>query len=371
MNKGKKWCILVAACAVTLCLLLGGVIAIVDPYFHYHAPLESMEYPLDNQRYQNDGIVKHFDYNAIITGTSMTENFCASDLDRLFGVESIKVSFSGGSYKEINDTLCRAIEANKEIRMIVRSLDIYMLFHDKNYMHESFKYPYYLYDDNVFNDVEYLLSRDVLVKDVHKVIKHTRDGNQTTDFDTYSSWSAMFPCSKKSVFRRYIRPEQSTEQLQWSEDIQSRVQGNVIQNVITLAKENPDVDFYYYFPPYSIVWWDCQMQKGSAERQLEALEYASKLILDVDNIHLFAFLMDRDVITDLDNYKDSEHHSAEINRYILECMKDGKFLLTKENCESYWKEAQEFLLGFDYDAYLEQMGYYSMEEDTDGTELKS
>ena len=49
-------------------------------------------------------------------------------------------------------------------------------------------------------------------------------------------------------------------------------------------------------------------------------------------------------------------------------MKDDKFLLTKEDNESYLKEAQEFLLGFDYDAYLEQMGYYSMKENSDGAQ---
>ena len=98
MNKGKIWCFLVAAFTVIPLLLLAGITVIVDPYFHYHAPLEFLEYPLDNQRYQNDGIVKHFEYDAIITGTSMTENFHTSDLNRLFDVNSVKIPFSGGSY---------------------------------------------------------------------------------------------------------------------------------------------------------------------------------------------------------------------------------------------------------------------------------
>lgn len=368
LNKGKIWCFLVAAFTVIPLLLLAGITVIVDPYFHYHAPLEVLEYPLDNQRYQNDGIVKHFEYDAIITGTSMTENFHTSDLNRLFDVNSVKIPFSGGSYFELNNTLGRAIEANPEIKMIVRSLDAYMLFFDKDYMHESFDYPYYLYDKNLLNDVEYLLNKDVLLKEVRKVIGYTREGIPTTDFDTYSSWDALYACSKKAVFQTYMRPEKSTSQLPWSDEMKLKVQENVIQNVITLAQENPDIQFYYYYPPYSIAWWDREMQKGSAERQIEALKYASELILEVDNIHLFTFLLDRDTVLNLDNYKDIEHHSGDINRYILECMKDDKFLLAKEDNESYWKEAQEFLLGFDYDAYLEQMGYYSMKENSDGVQ---
>lgn len=43
-----------------ICIVAGGAfVVIVDPFFHYHAPLESMEYPLvrDFERYQNDGIL--------------------------------------------------------------------------------------------------------------------------------------------------------------------------------------------------------------------------------------------------------------------------------------------------------------------------
>ena len=50
---------------------------------------------------------KHFDYDAIITGTSMTENFLSSEFDSLFGVNSVKTTFSGASYKEINQNFYR------------------------------------------------------------------------------------------------------------------------------------------------------------------------------------------------------------------------------------------------------------------------
>lgn len=59
----------------------------MDSYFfnkyiyHYHAPLEDFAYLLDrnNERYQNYGILSHFSYDTIITGTSLTENFKSSE----------------------------------------------------------------------------------------------------------------------------------------------------------------------------------------------------------------------------------------------------------------------------------------------------
>ena len=84
---------------------------IIDPYFHYHAPNNSAYYLFD-QRFQNDGILKHFDYDALIIGTSMCENFLTSEFDDLFNVNSIKTCFSGAGYKEINQNLQTAIKNN-------------------------------------------------------------------------------------------------------------------------------------------------------------------------------------------------------------------------------------------------------------------
>ena len=58
----------------------------VDPFFHFHKPyISEYFYPLNNQRSQNNGIVKHFDYTGLITGTSMTENFKTSEAESLWG----------------------------------------------------------------------------------------------------------------------------------------------------------------------------------------------------------------------------------------------------------------------------------------------
>ena len=54
----------------------------IDPFFHYHKPkTNEYFYILNNQRSQNDGIIKRFDYTGLITGTSMTENIKASEAE--------------------------------------------------------------------------------------------------------------------------------------------------------------------------------------------------------------------------------------------------------------------------------------------------
>ncbi|MBQ8041585.1 MAG: hypothetical protein IJ274_17270, partial [Lachnospiraceae bacterium] len=85
MRKSTKWMIAFISMFLAILLLTGTFMVVVDPYFHYHKPLNGLGYSLENERYQNDGIVKHFSYDAIITGSSMTECFRPSEMKELFG----------------------------------------------------------------------------------------------------------------------------------------------------------------------------------------------------------------------------------------------------------------------------------------------
>ena len=162
--KSKNWIIgwgvVVSIFLSIICIL----VIKIDPYFHYHKPdLNKYYYSLDNQRSQNNGVIKNFDYDALITGSSMTENFKTSEMDHIFAVKSIKVPFSGGTYKEINDNLVFALENNLKLKTIVRSLDYSKIFDDKDLMRTDLgEYPTYLYDSNPVNDVRYLFNKDVV-----------------------------------------------------------------------------------------------------------------------------------------------------------------------------------------------------------------
>ena len=82
----KKFLIQELTITGLLLIAVAGLVAYVDPFFHYHAPIDGFSYIMDNERYQNDGITRNFEYDALITGTSVSENFRASLVDELFGV---------------------------------------------------------------------------------------------------------------------------------------------------------------------------------------------------------------------------------------------------------------------------------------------
>ena len=353
----KKWCSVCIGCFLLILFVVGSITVIVDPYFHYHAPLEQLEYPLNHARYQNDGIAKHFDYDAIITGTSMTENFKASECDELFGVHAVKISLSGGFFKEVNDQVSRAIQANPNIKMVLRSLDSYMLIEEKDREQDTFQNPEYLYDNNILNDVKYIFNKDVLLKAVDPVFQYTADGQKTTDFDVYCRWNDAYVFSKESVFNSYTRPDKNENSDPFTSEDEEILTENILQNIIAEARKNPEIQFYYFIPPYSVVWWDKLHQTGEMERQIAALERASKMLVEEQNIKLFSFTELFEITENLDNYKDTIHYSEDINSLMLKYMQKKEFLLTKDNYQAYWNDVRDYYCSFDFDEYLDKLGY--------------
>lgn len=350
MISNKKWSIISLTIIIGLLISLGGVIAIVDPFFHFHAPLVGVEYPLNNERYKNDGILKHFSYDAIITGSSMAENFKTSEFDRLFEVNSVKTPFSGGTYREVNETLQRAVEANAKIRIILRGLDYVAIVSEKdrvNYDMDS--YPIYLYDDIWYNDVNYLFNKSVLLS-TEDTIEYTIMGGKTTTFDEYANWMHAYDFGKGAVDKSYNRPEKSEEVLKLTAEDYEILSENLEQNVIKLAEENPQIQFYLFFTPYSIYWWDELKQEGGLQRQLEAEKAAIEMLLEYDNIYLYSFFDDFELVCNLNNYRDIRHYSEGINSQILIWMHQKEHLLTKENYQEYCDKVYEFYTTYDYDS---------------------
>ncbi|MCM1025076.1 MAG: hypothetical protein NC432_01490 [Roseburia sp.] len=354
MSKSKKWIVSFLCIFITFLLLTGCFMIVLDPYFHFHKPLPGMYYVLDNERYQNDGIVKQFDYDAIITGSSMTECFKTSELDELFGVNSIKVPYSGGSYKEVNDNLRVATEHNENIKMIVRCLDANRFFDDKDDLDYS-DYPTYLYDDNPFNDVNYLFNVSICLVALQNLLTSFTD-RPSTSFDAYCNWSNDFSFGKEAVDARYARDTvvKAEEMLPITEDDYLKIHDNIEQNVLSLARENPEIQFYIYISPYSIYYMDYWCLLGELERQLAAEKYVIELLLTQENIHVFSFYTEYDTIENLDNYKDVAHHSGALHSQILQWLHEGKDELTSENYEAYCEEVWDHYMNYDYDLLFQQ-----------------
>lgn len=344
----KKFNVIVLVCVIAGMGLFALPTIIIDPYFHYHAPLSSLYYPIDNERYQNNGITKNFSYDAMITGTSMVENFKTSEFDEIFGVNSIKVPYSGGTYKEINKNILIALDRNNNLKIVLRAIDYTGLIKDKDFENYEARndYPHYLNDNNVFNDVNYVLNKEILGLD--KNILNDTENSGTTTFDEYANWNDSFTFGKEAVLKSYNRVDKKPE-VTLSEEEKEMVRDNIRQNVVYTADKYPDTTFYLFIAPYSICYWDEVKQSGKIEYHIEAERVAIEEMLKCDNIKLFSFTNNFDLICNLDNYKDQAHYGEWVNSDILKYMKNGEYQLTKENYREYLDEIKSFYSNYDYE----------------------
>lgn len=341
----KKFGILFISLFIIVLLSVLSFVVIIDPYFHYHKPITNYKLEANKARYLNYGIAKHFDYDALITGSSMTQNFKTSEFDKLFNVNSIKVSLSGTSYKELNDLLIYSFKNNKNIKKIIVSLDYQSFFVDKDsYTYEEELYPRYLYDENIINDIRYIYNKEVLISS----LKNLKCKNSTT-FDEYANWNNHYKFGKVVIDKLYNRPKkQKSKNLK--KLLLNRFYGSLNQNIISLVKNNPNVEFYFFYPPYSIYAWDNLNREGTLNNYLKTEKLFTEELLKYENVHIYSFLNEYDIITNLDNYKDTRHYSEDINSKILVDMKNHKHELTKDNYEKYYKEIIKYYNKYDYDA---------------------
>lgn len=345
----KFFTILVLIGFFTSLLATALTVGYVDPFFHYHKPLASLQYPLDNQRYMNSGIVRNFDYNSLITGTSMTENFKTTEFDALFNTNSIKVPFSGAYYREIDENIKLAIKTNPKLKTVLRALDYNkMASHKDSWYLPISQYPEYLYNGKGLDDVYYLLNKDVVFDSIPRVLTYTKEGKITPSFDEYSNWNSLFNFNKKAVLKTYTRKEKTKESLPYSKEVLDTLKANIKQNVINTAQSNPNITFYIFFSPYSVLYWDNLNQTGTLNQHLQMEKIVIEQLLEIENIKLFSFSNNFELTTNLDNYKDIAHYSEDINSIILNDIYSNNYRLTKTNYNKYLKDIESFYTFYDY-----------------------
>jgi len=341
------------ACSVTLVVLAVGAAALavwrVDPYFHYRAPdTRRFRYELDNQRCQNRGIVRHFDYRALITGSSMVENCRASDVERLWGLRSVKVPFSGASYKELCRLVCEANACNPELELVIVGLDLNKLCYDKDWMRTDLgTFPDYLYDDEPLNDIRYLLNTDAIGKALRALGACGRGG--ITSFDDYSRWhdeTTRYGRAAVLGNERYA-PSEPPDPRPYTEEDRRTLRENFEANVLPMIRSSRRI--LLFLTPYSMArfyHWD----RGGdlALRHPASVLQFVELVLAQPNVRLFLFGDRMDLVANLDNYRDQDHYGPWVNTQILEWMRRGEGELTKANYRERLGKLRETYRNFDF-----------------------
>ena len=338
-------------CAVLiLCLMVMTVNIIIDPFFHYHKPI--IRYRLYNERYINDGIARQFEYDAIITGNSLSQNFKVSQYDELFETHAIKLPYAGANTVELWSALGRAVGQtkpgyNEHVKEILVCFDCEDIVNDQYWVRYEGA-PEYLYDDNLFNDLEYLLNKETLYKGTIYNVLMTLKARENTDFDEYSAWEKPTGPQMACAPLDLIDPARVDAPILFGQKDMEYAKASLEYNVLPVVRGNKDINFKILLPPASIAKWAEYYDDGEVSYRIDSMDYILSTLLDEENVSIFGFADDTELITDLDRYCDTIHYDAGVSEWMLEEIAEGKNEITKGNLNEYINKLHDFYENYDY-----------------------
>lgn len=303
---------------------IGGISFIVDPYQQYREPKFYKMVNLNSSaRFLNPGLIKNRDYNSIIVGSSMMENLNPLEIKEKLGIYPLKQTFSGATPKEINILLNYVNNLNK-VKTVIYGLDLVTYSGNKN--ETKIAMPMYLYDNNIFNDYNYLFSFDTYRYMAIILLKNLR--KNTISIDELYCWDKNLKYSKDEVLKTFDKNKKIEINLEVNEKLLEKMLENFQYNTLSIIDKTSKIDYVIIFPPYSILTYIGNKEVGTL---LKFKEEVIKKLLSYDNIVMYDFQYLDNITFDLNNYKDYSHYSPRINSFMIDSISNKNYLVTKDN----------------------------------------
>ena len=301
----------------------------VDPFQHYRKPswYEARYYrPL--QRYVNPGMARHDDYDTVITGSSMMENYRNAEAGRILGGKVIDLAMGAMTAYEQRELLATIFAAGRA-KHVIFDLNFNAFAGSPTMQVVTEPLPLYLYDDNPWNDARYLLQAQTLAKSA-EIALGLRRGRYSTNADQPWYWADEYAFSKEATLRGLDLAHINRDFKQAPRTLEG-MRASFEANLLPLFKTHPEVRFSLVYPPYSALVWEDFRQRGQVEVSLAFKRYVFDAVRGLPNVALYDFQPRLDWVTKLENYKDIYHFSPAISRDMLVAIAGGTDRVTAES----------------------------------------
>lgn len=341
---------------VGIFLALVVFVVFVDPFYHYHAPVLGMKTYLYNAVYQAPGVARNYEYDSAILGTSMTENFHTNWFRDELGLQTVKLSYSGARTSDLDAILEQVFASGNEIKKIYLDLNGYQLEvpSDSAYVER----PKYLYDENPFNDVEYVCNIDTLSTCVGSVIA-TMMGRED-NMDSAYTWNDPEAFGKDKVMEVALAAREQAIQATMEEEDARQSLLNCQRNLDNIGKHivaHPETKFVVMYVPYHVMYWD-DANEEMRDLRFEMYEMSLRYFGDMPNVEMYFFLDDYEVITDFSLFRDLGHYPEEVNYRMFQDLSVGNFKVDKEEGIQRLEELKKYVEEYDFDSIWDEYNSY-------------
>ena len=333
MSKQLKWAVTFLTVVGSVLLLIILLVVVVDPFFRYHKPIKNFPYVVDDQLSQNPGMAKNMKYNSVILGSSVTMGFETKWFDELFGLDTIKLNYNGAYPKDQANIMEVVFESDNTVETVFLGIDPYP--YSANVNDTKFPIPQYLYTNTILDDSRYIFNKEVLVD---YILAPLLSPDKKTDLSSvyklnledghYGAAQAVHAYTPAKIVGKNLA----------FDSFDKGVTDNMKVNILPFIENNPDTEFVVFYSPYSILFWNDMIREGRLEATIREVEVISDLLFEYDNVTVYSFLGEEEIVTDLSNYADSVHFHSKVNRYMTECFANGINIISEDNLD---KELQE------------------------------
>jgi hypothetical protein len=296
-----------------------------------------------DSRMQDAGLIRSQQFDTVFMGTSLGIHFRQSDIDRVLGGRSLKLSMTGSSSHEQSFVLNAAMARHP--KRVIWQMDDW-IFRDAPEIGADIYLPADLYRRNAKGIAGYLFSGAMARESLWIVarsippleplvarlttglvfkfpIARVDDINALrSDFDVAGFYNQR---ASLAAFRHITDPVRS-RYLADGYDYDTMV-GTFEHDAIDLIRRNPDVTFDIYFAPYSILQFVAMRDASPATLKTvhDFCAYAFPRLTQFPNVRLYDFRVAEEVTHDLGNYGDVIHHSPAVDLKILSWLAEGKY----------------------------------------------
>ena len=322
----RKWLLNLLLGVLISSFLILSIVFMVDPFLQYRS--RDKGYIL-NPRYVTPGLIKNFDYDTIIIGSSMTQNFNMQVFREYFNDKPLHVNCGGMTTRDIVSSIKLANKINKAKKYYI-CIDL------ANFnSNTQRRIPEHLFRDDFFSKIRYSFSHevwfefipvDMFLLGIQKIGKQLpEDYKYRIDVDYLGYWAHQHKFSRAIVMNKYQSNIDKVSEVD-NKGLNERMKKN-IDKFFEDLKDCKD-KYNFFFPPYSVLFWHNADKKGYIKQYLDAKRYfVTKAIQQNHNVYDFQA---EEFICDLDNYKDTTHYKPEINDWMTKCFYNNSNLVNDE-----------------------------------------
>lgn len=330
---------------------------VIDPYQQYR---KSKFYPVmfmnGTERYLNAGLAKNYPYDSVVIGSSMTQNFIISEVaENLNFPNPIKLTTSGGNIFEEATILNTAVATGK-VKKVLFGIDI-MALPEAEY---GSQLPLFLYDDNIFNDHKYLFNLDTFKRSaLYPIIPLlVSKDHPRRSYNLMYQWQHLFDESYfktervVAIWRSIEENNNNSDNVDMLQHIGdesgsyanterqslSNMKLNFDNLVLPILRQQQDVEFIFFFPPYSSLAYKVLENDNKLSDFIEIKKHIARRFSEFPNVTLYDFQIAKEITYDLGNYMDLSHYHQKINTWILEQIKNDEYRINTGNMDSHTQE---------------------------------